>query len=453
MSLGSVPAVKAVRTLMDPPISRYSATGIIIDPVAGRVRGDWGFRNDDTSELTHGIHPYPARLVPQLARKILGGFDTGSELVVWDPFCGSGTVLLESMRRGYRSIGFDLNPFACLLARAKTRVIAPVELGRWSDLLDARLRGASADAARKSFVVSLDDFRLDAERWWIPTVRRDLGFIRNAIREVMDLRKHSGAAQLADVAFARTVRQVSNQRPNEFKRYRRPANEIRGFRPDTVGVFLTNWTEVCRMVRSLAPMLVDAPRPEVRVADSSVSRPKQPVDLIVTSPPYGDSSTTVAYGQFSSLAMEWLPNIGGDWHTIDRESLGGHPKSSVEPVTSPTLDRVMTRIREKDRARASDVNAFFSDMRICLKNFHEALVPEGAAFLVIGDRTVRGETIPNSKILQELAEEVGFQHHETVARRVFFKVIPYHNNPVGRSGGGMRAKTIGKEHIVGLLAR
>lgn len=453
MSLGSVPAVKAVRTLMDPPSSRFSTTGIVIDPVAGRVRGDWGFRNEDTSELTHGIHPYPARLVPQLAGKILGGFDPESELVVWDPFCGSGTVLLESMRRGYRSVGYDLNPFACLLARAKTGVIPPVELGKWSDLLHARLRGASADAARKSFVVSLDDFQLDVERWWIPSARRDLGFIREAIRDVADLRKHPGAAQLATVAFARAVRQVSNQRANEFKRYRRPTNEIQGFRPDTVGVFLTNWTEVCRMVRSLTPSLAEAPRPEVRVADSSVIRPKEAVDLIVTSPPYGDSSTTVAYGQFSSLAMEWLPKIGGDWHGIDRRGLGGHPKSSLEPVTSPTLDKVMTRIREKDSGRASDVQAFFSDMKVCLKNFHKALAPEGAAFLVVGDRTVRGETIFNSKILQEIAEEVGFQHGETIARRVFFKFIPYHNNPIGRSGRVMRNRTISKEHIVGLLAR
>lgn len=452
MSLGSVSAVKAVRTLMDPPESRTSSTGIVVDPVAGRVRGDWGFRNEDTSELTHGIHPYPARLVPQVAQKILEAFDKKSDVLVWDPFCGSGTVLLEAMRRGYPSIGYDLNPFACLLARAKTRVIAPVELGKWSDLLAARLRGTSADAARKSFILSLDDFQLEVERWWIPTVRRDLGFIREAIREVARIREHASASQLADVAFARTVRQVSNQRPNEFKRYRRPTNEIKGFKPDTVGVFLTNWTEVCRMVRSLTPTLVDAPRPIVRVADSSSVRPREKVDLIVTSPPYGDSATTVAYGQFSSLAMEWLPNIGGEWRSLDRKSLGGHPRESTAPVTSKTLDRTLAEISKKDSIRAADVAAFFSDMKVCLRSFHDALVPEGAAFLVIGDRTVKGVTIPNSKILEELAQEMGFRHHETIARRVFFKFTPYHNNPVGRSGRDMREKTIGKEHIVALSA-
>lgn len=445
--------VQSALTLMDPPASEKHPTGVVIDPVAGRVRVDWGFKGQDTSELTHGIHPYPARLVPQLARKILEGVKSRNGVLVWDPFCGSGTVLLEAMRRGFRSIGTDLNPFACLLARAKARVVSPGELGKWSDLLATRLTGSSSDSARKSFKLSLDDFQLEAERWWIPTVRRDLGFVREAIREVVDLRTHVGAAQLADVAFARTVRQVSNQRPHEFKRYRRPTAEIQGFRVNTVGQFLTNWTEACRMVRSLTPTLVDAPRPEVKVTDCSTFRPKEKVDLIVTSPPYGDSSTTVAYGQFSSLAMEWLPSVGGDWHDIDKGGLGGHPKASVEPVETPTLTKVLCKIREKDPRRSREVQAFFSDMKLCMKNFHESLSEEGVAFLVIGDRTVRGEPLPNSKIVEEIAAEVGFRHHETIARRVFSKFTPYHNNPIGRTGRPMRCRTIGKEQIIALFAQ
>ena len=78
-----------------------------------------------------------------------------------NPFCGSGTVLLEAMTHGFPSQGTDLNPFACLLARAKTQTTKAVELRRWTDLLVSRLRGQTADAARKSYRPNLEDFTLD----------------------------------------------------------------------------------------------------------------------------------------------------------------------------------------------------------------------------------------------------------------------------------------------------
>lgn len=38
---------------------------------------------------------------------------------IYDPFCGSGTVLLEAQARGRSAAGSDLNPYAVLLSRAK----------------------------------------------------------------------------------------------------------------------------------------------------------------------------------------------------------------------------------------------------------------------------------------------------------------------------------------------
>jgi hypothetical protein len=39
---------------------------------------------------------------------------------VLDPFCGTGTTLVECMKKGINSIGIDANPFSCFVSRVKT---------------------------------------------------------------------------------------------------------------------------------------------------------------------------------------------------------------------------------------------------------------------------------------------------------------------------------------------
>ena len=67
---------------------------------------------------THGFHTYPARMHPHIARRLLEAIPPGATLL--DPFCGSGTVLVEGILRGARTVGVDASPLAILIARAKT---------------------------------------------------------------------------------------------------------------------------------------------------------------------------------------------------------------------------------------------------------------------------------------------------------------------------------------------
>ena len=54
---------------------------------------------------THGFHTYPARMHPHIARRLLEAIPPGATLL--DPFCGSGTVLVEGILRGARTVGVD----------------------------------------------------------------------------------------------------------------------------------------------------------------------------------------------------------------------------------------------------------------------------------------------------------------------------------------------------------
>ncbi|RLE79482.1 MAG: hypothetical protein DRJ51_07695 [Thermoprotei archaeon] len=103
----------------------------------GSMGEDWRFAGADTQYLTHGLHPYPARMIPQIARRLIERYSERKDVIL-DPFCGSGGVLVESMLLGRNSIGIDINPLALIIAKAKTTPLEPSELERlWLELREA----------------------------------------------------------------------------------------------------------------------------------------------------------------------------------------------------------------------------------------------------------------------------------------------------------------------------
>jgi DNA modification methylase len=80
---------------------------------------DWTFNGASTRELTHCYHDYPARMIPQVAGKLLDSFGVSAKYL-FDPYSGSGTSLVEANIRGINAFGTDLNPLARLIAKAKT---------------------------------------------------------------------------------------------------------------------------------------------------------------------------------------------------------------------------------------------------------------------------------------------------------------------------------------------
>jgi len=166
------------------------------------------------------------------------------------------------------------------------------------------------------------------------------------------------------------------------------------------------------------------------------------VNLIVTSPPYGDSHTTVAYGQFSRYSLVWLGYEKKDIWKIDKESLGGIEKD--DKIESETLNSILKKIENKSRVR--EVKSFFIDLGICLEKLSKALTPNGHACFVLGNRTVCGYRIPTDKILVELSKPLGLIHVETYYRNIPYKRIPWKGSPTNISG--QKVETISKESIV-----
>jgi hypothetical protein len=74
------------------------------------------FKNGEVHDWYRTVWGYSDHLVASL----LDEFQTRAPMRVLDPFCGTGTTLVECMKRGIDSAGIDANPVSCLAARVKT---------------------------------------------------------------------------------------------------------------------------------------------------------------------------------------------------------------------------------------------------------------------------------------------------------------------------------------------
>ncbi|MFQ6062306.1 MAG: DNA methyltransferase, partial [Methanosarcinales archaeon] len=179
-------------------------------------------------------------------------------------------------------------------------------------------------------------------------------------------------------------------------------------------------------------------KPLVRLEDSrNISLKNNSVDIIVTSPPYGEERSTMPYTTFSKLSLLWLGYKYEDILTAMRQSLGAKTKKEMFDLPSDTLQETIKKINNEKRSR--DVLSFFFDYYAVLKELHRVLKRNGFCCIVIGNRTVRKVPIPNNKITIELAESLGFREEITYLRTHPKKVLP-------RNDG--RVNLINKESII-----
>jgi len=169
--------------------------------------------------------------------------------------------------------------------------------------------------------------------------------------------------------------------------------------------------------------------------------------LVITSPPYGDSSTTVAYGQFSLHPGLWLDLPTKQLKEVDKVCLGGkryYAEKNFLPSTR--LNSILKEISKQDVKRAVDVFSFFYDFDQCLSELSKILKNNSHLCFVVANRTVKRVSIHTDKILIDLCKKYHFKHVATYPRFIPIKVMPYKNAPenITKNAG----KTMAEERIV-----
>ena len=398
----------------------------------------WNFKEHSMKELVHGLHPYPAMMMPLIARTMFQTYGKGKDTVFFDPYVGSGTTLVEAQYYGAKqAIGVDLNPLAILISRTKTE---PIDLSEVDKLIKEFDEYIDTTGPVEAPVFSIRD------SWFNERSISELAKIRAFILAIKD----EAVKDFFKVAFSETTRLASETRNGEFKLYRMSKASLAKFDPHPIEMF----QEITR--RNLQILKgIDYKRETeiVLYAENTIDtinnhkELNEAVDLIITSPPYGDSHTTVAYGQFSRLSNEWLdiPEAG----SLDRRLLGGARKKD-KIFDIPELDNAIIQIRENDkqfnRDRSWEVVAFYTDYLESLKTVAKTVKHGGVVVYVVGNRRVRNIELPLDVITYKMFEKMGFTHIETHVRDILNKRMPSKASPSNEAGE--QIPTMTAEYIV-----
>lgn len=398
----------------------------------------WDYRGEPTKSYTQGFHSYPAMMIPQVAQRLIQKYSKEGDVLL-DPFCGSGSVLVEARLARRYSWGIDLNPLAILIARVKTTPMNPSVLYKEYYRLIDRIRGMSDNEAPMPNFFNL-------HFWFKEPVIRGLARIKAAINEI----EFTEIREFFQVTFSEVVRLSSNSRSGEFKLFRYPEDKLKNYNPDPLRLFME---KVGVNIKGMDDFYKACPS-EVwsRVIQADSTKPVEAiepgsVDIIVTSPPYGDSRTTVAYGQFSRLSSQWLGLMPEKVSNLDNEMLGGraYTKGNID-LSSPTLKKILGYISEKDIKRAQQVHSFYIDLHQSLKNMADYLRAGGHICIVIGNRRVKGIQLPTDIIICELAQNFALVPKQIIIRNIPNKTMPLRNSPTNVKG--VLEETMQKEYII-----
>jgi tRNA G10 N-methylase Trm11 len=171
---------------------------------------------------------------------------------------------------------------------------------------------------------------------------------------------------------------------------------------------------------------------------------KNCIDLVVTSPPYGDSHTTVAYGQYSRLSAAWLGLEEPE--RIDRKLMGGQIIKKISVFPSEELNKTISLIGQKDHKRAIEVASFYLDLQQSINNVAKVIKSGGYACYVVENRKVKGNVLPTDITIRDFFSSVGYEYITTHKRCIPNKRMPLRNSPTNATG--VLDDTMTREYIV-----
>lgn len=348
---------------------------------------DWNQAEADTQYLTHSIHRYSGKFIPQIARQAVELITEPNELVL-DPYCGSGTTLLECSLARRRSIGVDLNPLAVLISKVKTTPIAKSELTNFVRRLKHDLKPTrDSKNGQQNFLYMLASQRGDRENrarqdfrwaneWYVKWFKEDVRLELITIHQRIMEERREDLRNVALVAFSDVLRKSSNAHssyPNVM------FDKNRGIPPPVTPRFINRLEEVSRAVAQLEEALTNKPIPEVLHGNNRcLTLEGESVDAIITHPPYIGS---IPYAEYGVLSLTWL---GHDHKQLDRELTGGRRQSS--------------NVVEQFRAGYADM----------MKEAFRVLKHGRILLMLVGNPVVKGKRVDLAEMSKELALDAGF---------------------------------------------
>jgi len=363
----------------------------------------------------HGTVLYPAVMVAPVQKEVLTWLMDGRKnLRIFDPFHGSGTALYEAsdIDSSVTILGYDINPLASLITLVKLQGIDMPSFDQDYKYLEAVLN--------QDFVYPIMSF-YKSDKWFKPDVIKTLSKVAYAIREIENKQNR----QYFWVMFCDIIRRYSNTRSSTYKLHIKEQTKIDLSKNNIVKDFLTKAknSEIFyhNHFQNYSLKKGDSLKLIKEEKDNSI-------DILVTSPPYGENATTVPYGQFSYLQLSFIDKRDLEFEgwelnscqALDSSSIGGSfAKSELSEENQKFIRTYLNRIT-KDKHKK--VIRFFSDYFEFLNQ--AARVSNQYIVMTLGNRTVNRVKINLARVTEKYLESKGFIRKDKLSRKITSKRTP-----------------------------
>lgn len=394
----------------------------------------------------HGLHKYPAKFIPQLPRWAISSFPmTGGSVL--DPFCGSGTTLLEAALLGHATQGVDISPLAVIISNAKLTVVdEPIEeLMAEIDYIGSQAAGNATHVTKhlaSSTGKSVLGLHSTWSNWFAPQHAAELVVLRDAIKQSSILDKYKS---LTLAVLSTLVKPASFLHEDQIK-VRFHADKKTA---SPLANFCGSMRDALTAQAKISPQL-KLTSSSAQVGDAAnLPYPGASVERIVTSPPYINAVDYTMAHKYNLFALELIEPDAFKDHCRQYIGVTERAVRAIDLKSCPETELRSRDIVEKlwgfneptPRNRAYVVAQYFNGMRSAFTECHRVLVPGGRMFFVIGENNrICGETVPTAEILELIAQDCGLD-----VENYFYHVIA--NRSAMRLNRGATGGTIDREVI------
>ena len=367
---------------------------------------------------------------------------------VLDPFCGSGTLLVEAVAASRNAVGIDIDPLAAFVADTKVHRFAPGQLGLCQRTRCWRPPGKCADQQAGTTALKKRDVSIGTaqrqireEGLWTPRLPNwqhwfrhyvwvDLARLNHQISEAQIPETHRDLLRLA---FASVIRKVSRADPVPVSGLEVTSHMLRreeeGRYLDTFAHFENATSLALDAVQELHDANPQGRARAIRGDAKRITRSvRGPVDAVITSPPYQGA---VDYYRRHKLEMYWLGLVDdraerlallGDY--IGRVKVAHRDPLAKREVAKPLAMKWDADLKKVDTRRASGFRHYINSMTEAMAEIATVLAPGSPCVLVVGNSRWRGNEVPTVPLLREIAADF-FDHEETLFYDVRNRYMSY----------------------------
>lgn len=291
-----------------------------------------------------------------------------------DPFCGSGTTLVEARLLGYNAIGVDVNGLSTLLSKVKATPFTQDELTAVREFIN---------------IIEQEDYRWNVtrpkikvkqieglEHWFQHNVAEELTCLLNLINEL----EEDNVKDFLKIVVSAIIVRVSNQESDT-----RFAAKSKGIEDNfTFKQFIGKAKEYLERMAEFSKQVPTHGYLKLLNADSRhlTMLEDESIDIIITSPPYANTYDYYLYHKFRKR-----------WLDLD--------------VKFAQYNEIGSRREYSSLKKPAE--QWTTDLKLCFAEMYRLMKKEGLAFIVIGDSVIKKQLIKIDEVIRDFMPDIGFE--------------------------------------------